>query len=85
MAQVKLPTGITRISGKVGNMCFRTMKASGKVFVGSLPHRRTTRPTAGEMEARERFSRKARLVNAMRQAGSRLTQKELWKLAEQAL
>ena len=51
----------------------------------SLPSKRMTKVRASEIEARERFARKVRLVNAMRRAGSKLTQKELWKLAEQAL
>lgn len=85
MAQVTLPAGIERISGKVGNICFRTMKATGKVYVGSLPKARKTQPSASEIEARERFARKARIVKIMRIAGSKMTVKELWKLAEQAL
>ena len=85
MAQVTLPAGIESISGKVGNMCFRTMKTTGKVYMSSLPQARRTQPSASELEARERFARKARIVKVMRQAGSRMTAKELWKLAEQAL
>lgn len=85
MAKVTLPMGIRSISGKVGNVCFRTMKATGKVYLGSLPQARKTQLSAGEMEARERFARKARIVKIMRLAGSEMTAKELWKLAEQAL
>ena len=85
MAKVTLPMGIRSISGKVGNVCFRTMKSTGNVYMGSLPQARKTQLSASEIEARERFARKAFLVRAMRQAGSKLTQKELWKLAEQAL
>ena len=85
MAQVTLPMGIRSISGKVGNVCFRTMKTTGKVYVGSLPQARKTQPSAFEIEARERFARKARIVKVMRLAGSEMTAKELWKLAEQAL
>lgn len=77
--------GISRISGRVGNMYFRTMKSTGRTYITGLPSKRTTQPLPSELEARERFARKARLVNIMRQEGSKLTRKELWKLAEQAL
>ena len=85
MARVTLPMGIVSVSGKVGNMCFRTMKATGRTYMTGLPSKRVTQPKPSEIEARERFARKARLVKAMRQEGTKLTQKELWKLAEQAL
>lgn len=85
MARVTLPMGITRISGRVGNACFRTMKATGRTYMGSLPSKRTSQVSAREMAVRERFTQKAQLVRAMRQAGSKLSQKELWKLADQAL
>ena len=85
MAKVTLPMGIRSISGKVGNVCFRTMKTTGNVYMGSMPQARKTQPSASEMEARERFARKARIVKVMRQAGSKMTAKELWELAEHAL
>ena len=85
MARITLPAGIASISGKMGNHCFRTMKSTGKTYIMSLPGKRTTTLQASEIEARERFARKARLVKAMRQAGSKLTQKELWTLAAKAL
>lgn len=85
MAKVTLPMGIKSISGKVGNVCFRTMKATGKVYMVSMPQVRKTQPSASEIEARERFARKARIVKIMRQAGVKMTAKELWKLAEQAV
>jgi len=85
MARVTLPMGITRVSGRVGNVCFRTMKATGKTYMVGLPSKRTTKVQGRELEVRERFARKARLVKIMRQEGSKLTLKELWKLAEQAL
>lgn len=85
MARVTLPMGIEKISGKVGNVCFRTMKGSGKVYMSALPSKRTTKLQESEIEARERFAKRARLVKAMRQEGSKLMPKELWKLAEQAV
>ena len=85
MARVTLPMGMRSISGKVGNVCFRTMKATGRIYVSSMPCVRKHALSEAERATRERFARKARLVKAMRQAGSKLTQKQLWKLAEQAL
>ena len=85
MASVTLPMGISRISGKVGNMCFRTMKATGRTYMIRLPEGRKTVPNEAELARRELFKKRAQLVSQMQKAGSRLTQKELWKLAEQAL
>lgn len=85
MAKVTLPMGIERVSGRVGDVCFRTMKATGRTYMSSMPSKRTTKLQASEIEARERFARKARIVRAMRQAGAKRMIKELWKLAEQAL
>lgn len=83
MARVTFPMGIERVSGRVGDVCFRTMKATGRTYMSSMPSKRTTKLQANEIEARERFARKARLVRAMRQAGAKRTIKELWKIAEQ--
>ena len=85
MARVTFPMGIERVSGRVGDVCFRTMKATGRTYMSSMPSKRTTKLQASEIEARERFARKARIVRAMRQAGARRTIKELWKIAEQVV
>lgn len=85
MARVTFPMGIERVSGRVGDVCFRTMKATGRTYMSSMPSKRTTKLQASEIEARERFARKARLVRAMRRAGAKRTIKELWKIAEQVV
>ena len=85
MARVTLPMGIEKISGKVGNVCFRTMKSTGKVYVGRIPEGRRTRPKASELEAREVFAKRAQLVSLMHKMGSRLSTKQLWQLAAQAV
>ena len=41
--------------------------------------------TVGEVANQERFFRRSLIVNQMVHFGSKLTRKELWKLAEQAL
>ena len=43
MAKVKLMPGIESISGRVGDMVFRTNKQTGKVYVSFLPRRRKRR------------------------------------------
>ena len=85
MARVTLPMGIKGISGKVGNVCFRTMKATGRTYMVRLPSRRRTRITASELEARERFKRRAQLVSQMRKTGSKLSTKELWEMVKRVL
>ena len=90
MAQVTLPAGIESISGRLGNVCFRTMKATGKVYVHQVPNeqpKKKPRPskTVGEVENQERFAKRAQVVNQMLKAGSKVSRKGLWKLAAQAV
>lgn len=40
MAEVKLMPGIESISGRVGDLIFRTRKATGKVYVTFSPKKR---------------------------------------------
>ena len=83
MARVTLSAGITSISGKLGNMYFRTMKATGKTYMHSLPQKRTIPLRQREIEVRERFVKRAQLVTAMRRAGSKLPKKKLWQIASE--
>lgn len=85
MVRVTLPSGIESLSGRFGDVCFKTMKATGRTCMVRLPSRRKTRITASELEARERFKRRAQLVSQMRKAGSKLSTKELWKMAKRVL
>ena len=90
MAQVTLPAGIESISGRLGNVCFRTMKATGKVYVHQVPSEQPVkkpRPakTIGEVENQERFAKRAQVVNQMLKAGTKLSRKNLWKLAALAI
>ena len=85
-----LPAGIESISGRLGNVCFRTMKATGKVDVHQVPSeqpKKKPRPakTVGEVENQERFAKRAQVVNLMLKAGSKVSRKNLWKLASQAV
>ena len=90
MAQVTLPAGIESISGRLGNVCFRTMKATGKVYVHQVPSeqpKKKPRPakTVSEVENQERFAKRAQVVNQMLKGGSKLGRKELWKLVGKAI
>ena len=82
--------GIERVSGRVGDVCFRTMKATGRTYMSSMPSeqpKKKPRPakTVGEVENQERFAKRAQVVNQMLKAGSRVSRKNLWKLAAQAV
>lgn len=86
MSLVTPPMGITGISGKMGNVCFRTMKATGKIYMSSLPQiRKRICLSPEEKMARIRFAKRAEIVRLLKKAGSKRTTKELWKLVSQAL
>ena len=85
MAQVTLPAGIESISGRLGNVCFRTMKGSGKVYMSTLPAARKSALRPREVVNQNRFGKRAEIVRMMRKAGSKLPVRELWKLVSQAL
>ena len=91
MAEVKLPAGIASISGKMGNYCFRTMKATGKVYMHPLKHEdrrvqaRKKTKTVKEVENQERFAKRSHLVNQLLQRGSKLGRQQLWNLVMKAI
>ena len=85
MAQVTLPAGIESISGKVGNVCFRTMKGSGRVYMSTLPAARKTALRPREIVNQNRFGKRAYIVGQLRLMGSTLSTKALWSLVSQAL
>ena len=85
MAQVTLPAGIESISGKVGNVCFRTMKGSGRVYMSTLPAARKTSLRPREIVNQNRFGKRAYIVGQLRLMGSTLSTKALWALVSQAL
>ena len=86
MARVTPPMGIRSISGKVGNICFRTMKTTGKIYMTTLPQkRRRMFLSQEERMTRILFAKRAEIVRMMKKAGSKLPVRELWKLVSQAL
>ena len=85
MAKVNMMGGIASISGRLGNYSFRTMKASGKVYVHTLPSKKSKKaPSAAMVTQRERFSAIAQMVAQMRKTGTKKSSKQLWKIATEA-
>lgn len=86
--------GIKSISGKNGNMLFKTFTKNGKQETRAyfLPriqdksghvigygHQRKTRLTDNEIRQRKKFAFITRAIAARRQAGDTRSKKELWK------
>ena len=89
MAKITLMSGIASISGRVGNCCFRTMKATGKVYMHQVKAKsqesRVRRPASEAMvRQRKRFSEIAQIVARMKAEGSKKSRKQLWKIATKA-
>ena len=87
MAKVTTMSGIASISGRLGNYCFRTMKATGKVYmhpVASKKQRPAKAPSAAMVAQRERFAAIVKMVHQMMASGSKKSRKQLWKIAEEA-
>ena len=89
MAKITLMSGIASISGRVGNCCFRTMKATGKVYMHQVKAKsqesRVKRPASEAMvRQRKRFSEIAQIVARMKAEGSKKSRKQLWKIATKA-
>ena len=88
MAKITMMSGIASISGRVGNCCFRTMKATGKVYMHQVKDNsqksRVKRPANEAMvRQRKRFSEIAKIVMQMKAEGSKKSRKQLWKIATQ--
>lgn len=85
MARVKTMAGIESISGRAGDYCFRTMRASGKVFMYAATRKKSSKtPTATVIARRERFGAITKMVAQLRKSGSKKTSKQLWKIAQEA-
>lgn len=85
MARIRMMSGIASISGRMGNYCFRTMKATGKVYMHPVAaedeRKKGERVSEAVKAQRERFATIAQMVRAMYKSGSKLTRKQLWKKA----
>lgn len=88
MAKVTTMAGIASISGRVGNYCFRTMKASGKVYMHSLSDKASKTcakaPSAAIVAQRKRFGAITKMVAQMRKNGATKSNRQLWKIASEA-
>ena len=90
MARVEMMSGIASVSGRLGNYCFRTMKSTGKVYMHTIPSKKSKSlvaakaPSAAVLAQRQRFSAIAKMVTQMRKSGTRKNTKQLWKIATQA-
>ena len=79
-------SGIASISGRLGNYCFRTMKATGKVYMHTVPSKKKEpkAPSATMIAQRERFAVVVKMVQQMQANGSKKSRKQLWKIATEA-
>lgn len=91
MARVKTMAGIASISGRVGNYCFRTMRGSGKVYMYQVPSKNEKLKVKNEKVVsdvvkaqREWFGAITKMVAQLRKSGSKKTNKQLWKIAQEA-
>ena len=88
MAQIKMMSGIASISGRVGNFCFRTMRATGKMYMHRLPvggsQKRVKAPSESMLVHQERFSAITKLVVQLRKSSTNKSSKQLWKIATEA-
>ena len=65
--KVELMSGIRSMHGKMGNMCFRTLK-SGQVIMCKMPRKRVVRKASDAQKTqRERFSMVVKKVNEVLQ------------------
>jgi hypothetical protein len=83
MARVLTSPFIVSISGRVGNSCFRTIKSTGKVYMYALPRydeKKSKQVSKETKMRRERFGKIASTVAKMRKEGSKMNNKELWKI-----
>ena len=83
MAKITLRPEIASISGKVGNMVFKTMK-NGQVYLYKAPsYERKRKLSKAEKASRELMAkRQKRVVELMRNG---LSRKEAWTVAKQEI
>lgn len=81
MAKCKLPPFILSLSGKVGNLCFRT-SASGKTSLYPCPKKQQDEtPTQKQLNTRELFKERIIQVNNIKKQNPSFSHKEAWKIA----
>jgi hypothetical protein len=85
MPKVKMMSGIAAISGKFGNMYFRTDRRTGRISLCHMPQQKAASAPTPQQEAhKKRFAAIAKRVTELRQTYKRKTRKQLWKIASEA-
>ena len=83
--KVNLILPIAALHGKLnGAAKFYFKTVNGKTFIQRCPQRSSLPLTASQKAARERFSAIANHVRQLQADGSKLTKKQLWKIATTA-
>lgn len=83
MAKCKLPPFILSLSGKVGNLCFRT-SASGKTSLYPCPKKQKNKtPTQKQLNTRELFKERVIQVNNIKKQYPNISSKEAWEIIMQ--
>ena len=91
--RIELIKGINNISGKSGNVLFKTYKrADGttetraylvpKAEDGKYKYERSTPVSKHEIQIRALFSKRQQRVNQLLKANPKLSKKEAWKIAK---
>lgn len=81
-AKITLLPIIRSISGRLGNLYFRTSRA-GKTTVSTFnPKNRITPPTKAEINARNLFAKRVTEVNQLIRKYPDITRKEAWKIVK---
>jgi len=84
MAKIRMMAGIAAISGKFGNMYFRTEKKTGRISLCNMPKKSTSGLSIKQQAHRKRFGAITKMVAQMRKNGSKKSNKQLWKIATEA-
>lgn len=83
MAKIVLHSFIKSVSGRIGNMFFRTYPSGTVTMTTTAPRKRATPPSAAEKEAQVLFAKRAEMVRKLAQEYPGKSRKELWKLVKQ--
>ncbi len=83
MARIILESFIKSISGKVGNMYFKTY-ANGRItMTTALPSKRSTPCSEAERKSKQLFAKRAAMVRKLKVQFPGKSDKELWTIVKQ--
>ena len=83
MAKIILNSFIKSISGRVGNMFFRTYPSGKVTMTCNAPAKRTKPASDAEIKARALFAKRAAVVKKLAKEYPDKSQKDLWTIAKQ--